>query len=189
MPRRWARALTAFTVRPRSAAMSMTEALETMSCRSRSSSPEVHAFALFNFFVSVSPGPGHLNPSNEPGRVALVCRIVSLRALTAFVATHLRPDFVVTQVERSRGLHHALRCRGRALRGARPVSNTGREPALNPTPAARAAMVQRAMRYGCHLRSAGKIWRRFGSRPSAKEVQAARGVDRVRWAAKRMRTC
>jgi len=28
-----------------------------------------------------------------------------------------------------------------------------------------------------------------GSRPSAKEVQAARGVNRVRWAAKRMRTC
>jgi hypothetical protein len=50
-------------------------------------------------------------------------------------------------------------------------------------------MVPRAMRYGCHLRSAGKIWRRFGSRPSAKAVQAARGVDRVRWAAKRMRTC
>src|SRR6267142_330142 len=88
MRRRWARALTAFTVRPRSAAMSMTEALEMMSCRSRSSSPEVYAFALFNFFVSVSPGPGHLNPSNEPGRVALVCRIVSLRALTAFIATH-----------------------------------------------------------------------------------------------------
>ena len=60
---------------------------------------------------------------------------------------------------------------------------------LNPTPAARAAMVQRAMRYGCHLRSAGKIGGRFGSRPSAKAVQAARGVDRVRWAAKRMRTC
>jgi hypothetical protein len=38
--------------------MSMTEALEMMSCRSRSSSPEVHAFALFNFFVSASPGPG-----------------------------------------------------------------------------------------------------------------------------------
>jgi len=188
MCRRWARALTAFTVRPRSAAMSMTEALEMTSCRSRSSSSEVHAFAL-NFFVLVSPGPGYLKASNEPGRVALVCRIVSLRALTAFVATHLRPDFVVTQVDRSRGLHHALRCRGRALRGARPVSNTGREPALNPTPAARAAMVPRAMRYGCHLRSAGKIWRRFGSRPSAKEVQAARGVDRVRWAAERMRTC
>ena len=79
--RAWARALTAFTVRPRSAAMSKTEALETMSCRSRSSSPEVHVFALFNFLVSVSPGPGHLNPSNEPGRVALVCRIVSLGRL------------------------------------------------------------------------------------------------------------
>ena len=26
--------------------------------------------------------------SNKPGRVVLVCRIVSLRALTAFIATH-----------------------------------------------------------------------------------------------------
>jgi hypothetical protein len=47
--RAWARALTAFTVRPRSAAMSMTEALETKSCRSRSSFPEVHALALLFF--------------------------------------------------------------------------------------------------------------------------------------------
>jgi hypothetical protein len=51
--------------------MSMTEALEMTSCRSRSSSSEVHAFTL-NFFVSVSPGQGHLKASNEPGRVALV---------------------------------------------------------------------------------------------------------------------
>jgi hypothetical protein len=89
MRRRWARALTAFTVRPSSAAMSMTEALEMMSCRSRSSSPKVHALAFFDFFVSVSPGPGHLKASNEPGRVALVCRIISLRVLAAFIATHL----------------------------------------------------------------------------------------------------
>ena len=78
-----------------------------------------------------------------------------------------------------------LRRKVRGASAARAVSGE----AVSPTPAARAAMVPRAMRYGCHLRSAGKIWRRFGSRPSAKEVQAARGVDRVRWAAKRMRTC
>jgi hypothetical protein len=49
--RAWARALTAFTVRPRSAAMSMTEALEMMSSRSRSFSSEVQAFVLLGFFV------------------------------------------------------------------------------------------------------------------------------------------
>jgi hypothetical protein len=53
--RAWARALTATTVRPRSAAMSKTETLEVMSSRSRSSSSEVQAFALFSFFASVSP--------------------------------------------------------------------------------------------------------------------------------------
>jgi hypothetical protein len=74
--------------------MSMTEALEMMSCRSRSSSPEVHAFALLNFFVSVSPGPGHLKASNEPGRVALICRIALLRPFTAFIATHLGAELV-----------------------------------------------------------------------------------------------
>jgi hypothetical protein len=47
----WARALTAFTVRPRSAAVSMTETLEMTSSRSRSSSSEVQAFVLFGFFV------------------------------------------------------------------------------------------------------------------------------------------
>jgi hypothetical protein len=36
--------------------MSMTEALEMMSSRSRSSSSEVQAFALFSFFALVSPG-------------------------------------------------------------------------------------------------------------------------------------
>jgi hypothetical protein len=40
----WARALTAEAVRPRSSAMSDSEALETTSCRSRSSSPAVHTF-------------------------------------------------------------------------------------------------------------------------------------------------
>ena len=54
--RAWARALTATTVRPRSTAMSKTEALEMTSSRSRSSSSEVQAFALFSFFPSVSPG-------------------------------------------------------------------------------------------------------------------------------------
>jgi hypothetical protein len=54
--RAWARALTATTVRPRSAAMSKTEALEMTSSRSRLSSSEVQAFALFSFFPSVSPG-------------------------------------------------------------------------------------------------------------------------------------
>jgi hypothetical protein len=49
MRRVWARALTAFTVRPRSAAMSMTETLEMTSSRSRSSSSEVQVFALLVF--------------------------------------------------------------------------------------------------------------------------------------------
>ena len=49
--RAWARALTAFTVRPRSAAMSKTEALEMISFRSRFSSSEVQAFVLLGFFV------------------------------------------------------------------------------------------------------------------------------------------
>jgi hypothetical protein len=53
--RAWARALTATTVRPRSAAMSKTKTLEMVSSRSRSSSSEVQAFALFSFFASVSP--------------------------------------------------------------------------------------------------------------------------------------
>jgi hypothetical protein len=43
--------LTAFTVRPRSAAMSKTEALEMISFRSRFSSSEVQAFVLLGFFV------------------------------------------------------------------------------------------------------------------------------------------
>jgi hypothetical protein len=47
----WARALTAFMVRPRSAAISKTEALEMISFRSRSSSSEVQAFVLLGFFV------------------------------------------------------------------------------------------------------------------------------------------
>jgi len=32
--------------------------------------------------------------SNKAGRVALVCRIVSLRALAAFIATHLGAELV-----------------------------------------------------------------------------------------------
>jgi len=32
--------------------------------------------------------------SNKAGRVALVCRIVSLRALAAFIATHLEAELV-----------------------------------------------------------------------------------------------
>jgi hypothetical protein len=38
--------------------------------------------------------PGHLNPSNKPGRVALVCRVVSLRALTAPIAFHPGAELV-----------------------------------------------------------------------------------------------
>jgi hypothetical protein len=45
--RAWARARTANKGRPRSAAMSLTEALEMTSSRSRLSSSEVQAFALF----------------------------------------------------------------------------------------------------------------------------------------------
>jgi len=47
------------------------------------------------------PRPGHLKASNEPGRVVLVCRVVSLRALAAFIATH--PG--VELVERHRAQH------------------------------------------------------------------------------------
>ena len=39
-------------------------------------------------------GPGHLNASNKPGRVALVRSIVSLRPLTAFIATHPGAELV-----------------------------------------------------------------------------------------------
>ena len=49
--------------------MSKTEALEMISFRSRSSSPEVHAFALFNFFVSVSPGSCSFPCSRRRGLV------------------------------------------------------------------------------------------------------------------------
>jgi hypothetical protein len=38
--------------------------------------------------------PGHLKASNEPGRVALVCRIVSLRALAAPIAFHFGAELV-----------------------------------------------------------------------------------------------
>src|SRR5882762_6931154 len=34
----------------------------------------------------------HLKASNEPRRVALVCRIISFRALAAFIAAHLEGD-------------------------------------------------------------------------------------------------
>src|ERR1700730_17850324 len=51
-----ARALTATTVRPRSAAMSKTDTLEMTSSRSRSSSSEVQVFTLFSFFASVLRG-------------------------------------------------------------------------------------------------------------------------------------
>jgi hypothetical protein len=53
-----------------------------------------------NGFVE-GAGPGHLRGSNEPGRVALVCRTVSLRALAAFIATHLGAELV----ERHRAEH------------------------------------------------------------------------------------
>ena len=36
----------------------------------------------------------HLKASNEPGRVALVCRIVSLRPLVAFIAFHLGAELI-----------------------------------------------------------------------------------------------
>jgi hypothetical protein len=35
-----------------------------------------------------------LKASNKPGRVALVCRVISLRPVTAFVATHLGTKLV-----------------------------------------------------------------------------------------------
>src|SRR5258705_2765048 len=38
--------------------------------------------------------PRHLKASNKPGRVTLVCRIVSLRTLTAPIAFHLGAELV-----------------------------------------------------------------------------------------------
>src|SRR5882762_11357353 len=38
--------------------------------------------------------PRHLKASNKPGRVTLVCRIVSLRPFTAFIATHLGAELI-----------------------------------------------------------------------------------------------
>ncbi len=70
--RAWACALTATTVRPRSAAMSKTEALEITSSRSRSSSSEVQAFALFSFFASVSPGSCSF-PGSRRRRLIFLC--------------------------------------------------------------------------------------------------------------------
>jgi hypothetical protein len=47
-----------------------------------------------NGIVEGGVGPGHLKGSNEPGRVARVRRIVTLRALTAFIATHPGAELV-----------------------------------------------------------------------------------------------
>jgi hypothetical protein len=47
--------------------MSDGEALERTSCRSRSSWAEVHAFALFDFFVSVSPGSARFRAVDAAG--------------------------------------------------------------------------------------------------------------------------
>jgi hypothetical protein len=61
----WARDLTAEAVRRRSS--SDNEALEMTSSRSRSSSAEVHAFALFDFFVLVSPGSARFRAVDAAG--------------------------------------------------------------------------------------------------------------------------
>jgi hypothetical protein len=65
--RAWARALTATTVRPRSAAMSKTEALEMTSSRSRLSSSDVQAFALFIFFASFLRGHARFRALDAAG--------------------------------------------------------------------------------------------------------------------------
>jgi hypothetical protein len=38
--------------------------------------------------------PRSAQASNKPGRVALICRVVSLWSLAAFIAAHLRPELV-----------------------------------------------------------------------------------------------
>ena len=53
-----------------------------------------NAFASCHVQTSRSSSRASLNPSNEPGRGALVCRIVSLRTLAAFIATHLGAELV-----------------------------------------------------------------------------------------------
>jgi len=73
--------------------MSMTEALEMISFRSRSSSPEVHALTLLFFRFGFS-GAGTSKSFERTGRVALVRGIVSLRALAAFIATHPGAELV-----------------------------------------------------------------------------------------------
>jgi hypothetical protein len=65
--RAWARALTATTVRPRSAAMSKTEALAMTSSRSRLSSSDVQAFALFIFFASFLRGHARFRALDAAG--------------------------------------------------------------------------------------------------------------------------
>jgi hypothetical protein len=55
--------------------MSESEALDMTSCRSRSSSAEVHAFALFDFFVSVSPGSARFRAVDAAGFFASAARL------------------------------------------------------------------------------------------------------------------
>ena len=47
-----------------------------------------------NGWIIEAAGPWHLETSREAGRISLLCRIVSLRALAAFIATHLDPELV-----------------------------------------------------------------------------------------------
>ena len=76
--RAWARALTAFTVRPRSSAMSKTEALEMISFRSRFSSSEVQAFVLLGLFRMIFSGVmlvfRDLDPRMPEGLVSVLRR-------------------------------------------------------------------------------------------------------------------
>jgi hypothetical protein len=72
--------------------MSMTEALEMISCRSRSSSLEVHA--LFNFFVSVSPGTRAFTGFEQTRACRSGLQGSIAPAFTAFIATHLGAELI-----------------------------------------------------------------------------------------------
>ena len=68
----WARALTAEAVRPKSSAMSDSETLETTSCRSCSSSSEVHASQLFIRLVAMSSGYARFRALGAAGFLSLL---------------------------------------------------------------------------------------------------------------------
>ena len=77
-------------------------------------------------------GPGHLKASNKPGRVALVCRVVSLRALAALIAFHPGAELV-----QRHGAEHRYPLAEHPERAPRPCPcNTRSRSRDNPRPRA-----------------------------------------------------